>query len=367
MKKNKLKNNKLKKLKNDISFQSVVKILLYSIIVMIILMVIFDGLLNDFLAEQLLKFDAVIWYKIMEYKLPIIMIIYTIVLTIVSFFAIKKENSYIDDLFSSINSIVETPEKAIKLNSNLELLESELNKIRINVLESNNKARDEENKKNDLIMYMAHDLKTPLTSVIGYLTLLKEEEKLSFEIRDKYTNIALDKALRVEELTNQFFEITRYNLHEMELNKKNIDLILLLNQLMDECFPMLIDKKLEITLNGPKKLMYECDGFFMARAFGNLIKNAINYSHPKTKIQIIIEDTDSSIKLIFKNEGDKIPEYKLKRIFEKFYRADESRTSKTGGSGVGLSITKDIINLHGGEITVKNDDKYIEFYINMPK
>lgn len=155
------------------AFKIVIKILFYSVIVLLILMYLFDDLLNDFIAEKLASFDGVLWYRIMAYKTPIVLIIYSIVVAIVAFFVIKQENKYVDKIFSSINSILDNPELEIRMSNNLELLEVELNKIRMNVLENKNKAKDEENKRNDLIMYMAHDLKTPLTSVIGYLTLFK--------------------------------------------------------------------------------------------------------------------------------------------------------------------------------------------------
>lgn len=354
-------------MKWDMAFRTVIKILFYSVIVLLILMYLFDDLLNSFIAEKLASFDGILWYKIMELKTPIVLCIYSVVVSLVSLFVIKHENKYMDSIFSSINSILDNPETEVKLSNDLELLEVELNKIRMNVLENKNRVEDEENKRNDLIMYMAHDLKTPLTSVIGYLTLLSDEKKISKEMRDRYIDIALDKALRVEELTNQFFEITRYSLYEMELSKKDIDLTLLLEQLIDECYPMLQERKLNLEFKYENKINYFGDGNLLARAFGNLIKNAINYSHPSSKIEILIEEKDKEIELIFKNEGDKIPDYKLERIFEKFYRSQEARTSKTGGAGIGLAITKDIIELHGGTIKVKNDDNYIIFTIKIPR
>ena len=238
-----------------------------------------------------------------------------------------------------------------------------LNDIKYNYISSKNSERDAQQKKNDLIMYMAHDLKTPLTSIIGYLTLLSEEKDISKESQEKYIKIALDKSLRVEELTNQFFDITRYDLHSMPINKKEINISYLLEQLVDECYPMLEKNDLKCNLDIPDKVMYLGDGDKLARAFDNLLKNAINYSYKGTTIEIKLEQIEDKIKITFKNKGDKIPEYKLNKIFEKFYRGDDSRTSSTGGAGLGLAITKEIIELHGGTISVKNDDEYIEFDI----
>lgn len=130
---------------------------------------------------------------------------------------------------------------------------------------------------------------------------------------------------------------------------------------------MLQDKSLKLNIKKTGKIIYEGDGNLLARAFGNLLKNAISYSTPKTKIEVTIKENNDSVELVFKNKGDAIPDYKLKRLFEKFYRADESRTSKTGGSGIGLSITKDIIELHGGNISVQSEDSYIIFTIILPK
>ena len=171
--------------------------------------------------------------------------------------------------------------------------------------------------------------------------------------------------MRVEELTNQFFDITRYDLHSMPINKKEINISYLLEQLIDECYPMLTKNNLKCNLNAPDRVMYLGDGDKLARAFDNLLKNAINYSYKGTIIEIKLQQIENKIKISFKNRGDKIPKYKLEKIFEKFYRGDDSRTSSTGGAGLGLAITKEIIELHDGKISVKNDDEYIEFNIEL--
>ena len=247
------------------------------------------------------------------------------------------------------------------------MFSDKLNKIKYEYMANKNKAKDAEQKKNDLIMYMAHDLKTPLTSVIGYLSLLNDEKNISKDLQEKYLKIALNKSMRLEELTNQFFEITRYNLQDMPINKNKIDLSLLLDQLIDESYPMMQKRNLKFNVTKPNNLSFVGDGDKLARAFGNLIKNAINYSYENTEIEIEMKEQEEKIRIIFRNKGDKIPEYKLEKLFEKFYRGDESRTSETGGTGLGLAIAKDIIELHNGSINVKNDNEFIEFYIELLK
>ena len=159
-------------------------------------------------------------------------------------------------------------------------------------------AKETLQKKNDLIMYMAHDLKTPLTSIIGYLTLLTDEKEISENLQKKYMDIALKKSLRLEELTNQFFDITRYNLQSMPITKQNIDLVFLLEQLVEESYPMLQEKKLECILNKPKAIQFMGDGDKLARAFGNLLKNAINYSYLNTTIKIDIKEYEDKIEIV---------------------------------------------------------------------
>ena len=124
---------------------------------------------------------------------------------------------------------------------------------------------------------------------------------------------------------------------------------------------MMQPKNLKCKIDKSEHILFNGDGDKLARAFGNLIKNAINYSYENSLIEIEANQNEEKINIKFKNKGDKIPEYKLDKIFEKFYRADESRNSSTGGTGLGLAITKEIINLHGGEIYVKNEDEFIEF------
>lgn len=357
----------LKKLKRDLALSTIIESFFVSIIVMMILCFFIDGIFNELIANFLSSIDYYIWYLIVFNKQIILLIIYVFVLLITSYFIFERKLNCLTNVVENIDKIVSQPEEPIQLPIHLKIIENALNKIRLDLITSHNKAQEEENKKNDLIMYMAHDLKTPLTSVIGYLTILKDETEINKTLKEKYIKIALEKSLRVEELTNQFFEITRYNLHEIPINKKELDLSLLLDQLTDESYPMLQEKNLSIVFHKKKKISFYGDGQLLARALSNIIKNAINYSYENTKIEIALKESEESITLIQKNKGDKIPSYKLDKLFEKFYRGCEERDSKSGGTGLGLSITKEIIELHGGTIDVKNEDETIAFIIVLPK
>ncbi len=358
-------NKEFSKLKNSIAIKCIFKIILYTILAIIILKIIVDGIYNEQIAKSISSFNRSFYFWCMAHKMLLMEIMHLIIITIITYIVIRNSNNNMVKVISAMDSILKKPEEDIKLSSDLLILENRLNNIRINLITNKNKAKEETEKKNDLIMYMAHDLKTPLTSVIGYLSLLNDEKYISKPMQEKYIKIALDKSLRLEELTNQFFDITRYDLHETPITKNKIDISILLDQLIDEFYPMLQARDLKYVLNKPEHVYFEGDGDKLARAFGNLIKNAINYSYQSTTIEITVTQNEDTINMIFRNKGEKIPKYKLDKIFEKFYRADESRTSSTGGTGLGLAITKEIINLHGGKIWIENEGEIIEFFVEL--
>ena len=358
-------NKEIKKIKNTIAIKTVGRTLLFTFIAILVFTFIIDGLYNDELANDVSGFNRSLYIFLVKNKIVVMGVFYIIIFSIVLFFVTSDMNKKMLKITLAVDKILKEPYVEIKLSDDLITLENKLNKIRLDLIRSQNATKEAESKKNDLIMYMAHDLKTPLTSVIGYLTLLNDEKNMTNESKEKHIKIALDKSLRVEELTNQFFEITRYNLQDMPINKKQIDLSVLIEQLVDECYPMLQERNLKCNVSKPQHIYYFGDGDKIARAFGNLLKNAINYSYENTDIEIEIKENEDKIEIVFKNKGDKIPKYKLDKLFEKFYRADESRQSSTGGTGLGLAIAKEIIDLHKGEIYVKNDTELIEFYIEL--
>lgn len=363
MKNNELRNTKLRKTALLI-FQIIAGNILFAGIWILLI----DGLFENTLASFVFNINFHMYYQLVEYKNIIYALLLIVNNSIILYFHISKEADRKEEIYKAIDKIIEEDSHKIELPESEVRFSKKLNDVKYDYILNKKKALEEEQKRNDLIVYMAHDLKTPLTSVIGYLNLIiDEKDYLSQETENKYLQIALDKAKRVEDLTNQFFEITRYNLHDMELVPNHINLSLLIGQLIEECYPMLKDKELDCHINNSHPIYIDGDGDKLARAFENLIKNAINYSYKNTTIDIILDEKDDFIHIIFKNKGQKIPQYKLDKIFDKFYRVDSSRNSSTGGTGLGLAITKEIIELHKGHISVKNDDEYIEFMIQLPK
>ena len=285
----------------------------------------------------------------------------------ITIYFICKPLRYVDSLVNASQEMARSPEKPVELPSDLSNAADRLNVIRQEMLRNSAAAHEAEQRKNDLIVYLAHDLKTPLTSVIGYLTLLRDEPQISPELRARYTGIALDKAERLEDLINEFFEITRFNLTHLTLELSTVDLTRMLQQTVSEFAPSLAEKNLHCRLDLPPQIPCECDPDKLARVFDNLLRNANFYSFPNTEIHVWGQSAQGLITLRFENSGPTIPQEKLERIFEQFFRLDSSRSSASGGAGLGLAIAREILRLHGGSICASSAENRIVFTVTLPQ
>ncbi len=223
-----------------------------------------------------------------------------------------------------------------------------------------------EQQKQELVMYLAHDLKTPLTSVIGYLSILADSPDISSEQRKKYTSIALSKAYRLEELTDQFFDMTRLSFSHEALQKRKVNLSHLIGQLSEEFYALCNEKKMSISKDISPGIEVFMDADKMVRVFDNIIKNAINYGYEDSTIFISLKKDAGNAVVSISNTGDEIPDEKLRHIFDKFVRLDSSRNSSAGGSGLGLYIARQIALMHGGDITAVKNKNEITFTVYIP-
>ncbi len=214
---------------------------------------------------------------------------------------------------------------------------------------------------------MAHDLKTPLTSIVAYLTMLDSYQDMPEEERQRYTHIALEKSIRLGELISEFFEITKFNLQDIVLEPVELNLSMMLEQLADELYGVLREKNLTCEVGAAEDMVVYGDADKLARVFDNILRNAVSYCYPNTKIRIQAEMTEEGNRIVFSNRGKQIPKEQLGTIFEKFYRLDEARHSTTGGAGLGLAIAKEIVELHGGTIWAESDDEETRFIVMLPK
>lgn len=274
----------------------------------------------------------------------------------------KERQSIISELELRISSLTkgETPEKI----QEMKIVDSQINNIMQEKQLIKQQISIEMSKKNDLITYLAHDLKTPLTSIIGYLTILDEAE-VPENIRKDYIRKLLEKSYRLEDLTNQFFDITRFNLQEIPINKSLLDANFFLDQLTEELYPLLKDKNLKFDISLPNNMKLNVDGSLFARVLNNLLKNAIAYSHRDSIIKINGQIKNETTQLFVENDGDIINKDELKFIFEKFYRRDQAR-SQSAGAGLGLAIAREIVEKHQGSITAESQSGHTVFIITLP-
>ena len=339
-----------------------------SLLIFFITMTIFAKL--DF--QWLYDFSPNIYYTLQElfdYRILyeiLIILIWVIGVCILLYKTLKNIFSYMDLIAKASSDLLNKDIEYIELPEELENIEKQLNNLKHKANTNERIARESEKKKDDLIAYLAHDLKTPLTSTIGYLSILDEMDDMPKEQQKKYIGIALDKSYRLEELINELFDIARFNSEKIILQKEELNLNLMLEQIADDFYPILKELNKEIKINTKDNMKLYADPDKLSRVFGNLVKNAINYSSEGSTIIIDVEKKDSSIVVEVKNKGKQIPREKLNRIFEKFYRADSSRTSKTGGSGLGLAIAKDIVELHNGTITAESNELETIFRVELP-
>ena len=293
----------------------------------------------------------------------IIVLIFWILVTFVLVYRLLKEvSSYIDVVTDASGLLFDKDTEYIKLPSELSLAEENLNHLKREYEKSERLSKENEQKKDDLIVYLAHDIKTPLTSMIGYLSLLEEIDDMPKKQRQKYINIALEKSYKLEDLINELFDITRFNSEKIVLMKEEVNLGMMIEQIADDFYPILKEHDREIKITSESKVILNADSNQLARVFSNIIKNACFYSTDRD-ILIDISKSDDMANVVISNKGKKISSEKLKLLFEKFYRADSSRASKTGGSGLGLAIAKEITDLHGGTIKAESDDEYTRFIV----
>jgi two-component system sensor histidine kinase VanS len=277
----------------------------------------------------------------------------------------RRNAADIVGLVASIEQM-QNDEDAIAVPENLIEVQSMLTEIQSESRRSRRAAAEARQRKSELIVYLAHDLKTPLTSVIGYLNLLSEAPDMPPQQRENYTRIALDKAERLDVLIAQFFEISRFNLNEMVLEVERFDLRYLLTQMADEFYPVLNEQRKTIAVHVPDELWLAGDAGKLARVFNNLLRNAVSYSNADSAIIVAARQDAKRVTVSVTNRGKTIPAHRLNNIFEQFYRLDEARASESGGSGLGLAIAKEIVTRHGGDITVLSENGTTTFTVTLP-
>lgn len=283
----------------------------------------------------------------------------------------RKKIKYIKEITAGIQEIskgnmdFKVQEKG---NDEFSILAKNINKMSI---ELKNKIEDErraEKTKSELITNVSHDLKTPLTTIIGYLTLVKDKNYDGEKTMDDYIERAYSKSLRLKKLIEDLFEYTKISNGVIRINKTNVNIVELMDQLLGEMSIIAKQNNLSFETNYSSPEIYvNVDSDLMARTFENILSNSIKYSYKElnSKVTISIAEREGGITLTFENQGDTIPTEVLPLLFERFYRVDKSRNSKVSGSGLGLAIAKSIVELHGGTISAESEANRVKVIVEL--
>ncbi|MCW1242572.1 HAMP domain-containing sensor histidine kinase [Bacillus pretiosus] len=286
------------------------------------------------------------------------------------FFLTRPYLKYFDEISNGIHHLANgdfTNEVRVSSNDEFGYIAREINVASEKLKEAVERGDFAESSKDQLIVNLAHDLRTPLTSVLGYLDLILKDENLTKEQIKHFSTIAFTKSERLESLIDELFEITRMNYGMLQLDKRPIDISELFIQLEEELYPLLEKKGLEARLNMDSYLPISGDGKLLARVFENLLTNAIRYGYDGKFVDVngYIESEEVVVQII--NYGDSIPEEDLPYLFDMFYTGDKARSEQQGSTGLGLFIAKNIVEQHDGKISAESNVIRTIFEVRLPK
>ncbi|OFT07498.1 two-component sensor histidine kinase [Lactobacillus sp. HMSC24D01] len=254
-----------------------------------------------------------------------------------------------------------------RVNGNQQHVITSVNALVDTITQAMQEERASEKSKDELITNVSHDLRTPLTSIIGYLGLIEDHQYQSEEDIVKYSHIAYDKAKQMKDLVEDLFEYTKVQQHGAPVNLMTVDLGQLLEQ-VGASFELEADKKgmaINVTCE-PTPLSITADPEKLGRLFSNLVANALKYGHGASYIHLTAKQLGEKVVITVADDGEKIPAESVKHLFERFYRVESSRNKATGGTGLGLAIVQSIVELHHGSVTARSDDQETAFVVTLP-
>ncbi|MGS6025208.1 sensor histidine kinase [Limosilactobacillus fermentum] len=254
-----------------------------------------------------------------------------------------------------------------RVNGNQQHVITSVNALVDTITQAMQEERASEKSKDELITNVSHDLRTPLTSIIGYLGLIEDHQYQSEEDIVKYSHIAYDKAKQMKNLVEDLFEYTKVQQHGAPVNLMTVDLGQLLEQ-VGASFELEADKKgMAINVScEPTPLSITADPEKLGRLFSNLVANALKYGHGASYIHLTAKQLGKKVVITVADDGEKIPAKSVKHLFERFYRVESSRNKATGGTGLGLAIVQSIVELHHGSVTARSDDQETAFVVTLP-
>ncbi|WP_125588443.1 sensor histidine kinase [Companilactobacillus jidongensis] len=288
--------------------------------------------------------------------------IHVVVKTYRQFEVYKVESELIQIAAGDLNHKIN-----LKVNKRLQSIVDSVNLLVSNTNKHISEQKKSEDSKDELIANVSHDLRTPLTSVIGYLGLIEGQNFEDIGQILKYSHIAYNKSLEMQNLVNSLFEYANVEQATSKLSSSTFDMTQMLDQLSAD-FELEANKRgMEIIVKSkPEKIMMNGDTEKLGRVFNNLITNAFKYGKGATHLWLEAEKTPEDVVVRVANNGQSIPQESLSHLFDRFYRVEDSRNKETGGTGLGLAIAQSMVKLHGGTISVTSDSARTAFIIHFP-
>lgn len=311
--------------------------------------------------------DLSIYGTLKGMKPLVVAVIYLACTAAITVYFLRKPVRMIDEISGAISDPGLPEGKPVTLPDDLHPTQLELGLLQARIAQSEQAAKDAEERKNELVAYLAHDIRTPLTSVLGYLDLICDTEGIAPERQHAFATAALAKAQRLEGLVEELFEITRYNTQNITIERERLDVKLLCQQVAEEFYPQANAKGIEMDVDAEEGLTGFMDSSRMGRAIENIVKNAIAHARENSKIAIKASEKGDNIAISVTNEGKEISPEHLEHIFERFYRGDSARNQDAGGAGLGLAIAKEIVEAHGGAIKATSELGTTVFEIDVPR
>ncbi|MEY8460482.1 HAMP domain-containing sensor histidine kinase [Eggerthellaceae bacterium 24-137] len=310
--------------------------------------------------------DVSTYTFVKSFKLPLAALVFAVGWFLIIFRSLDKSLRYFDELSGAVGTLLADKNAPIELPADLSIARNELAVIRSQSLADERAAAAAEQRKNELVAYLAHDIRTPLTSVLGYLDLLRETTDLPRETLRKYADIAYTKAERLESLINEFFEITRYNLSAIPIERETVGVRLFCQQVAEAFFPEAAARNIRISIDVAGADQFFVDPDKLARALGNVLRNAVAYADANSTIALVARQDGRFTTITVANRGREISAAHLESIFEKFYREDGARTTRSGGAGLGLAIAREIVVAHHGDIEAASERGVTVFTLRIP-
>ena len=363
--------------KSSLILEGVVTVILLLLLNMAIIVIIQDAIQSNpgvtngiFMIKQSLKIgplQAQIW----SYQRILIVFLVIIDVWVVWWRLRRRYHLYqMDHIIAELHYIAQghlDHRIPFRLKGNQQHVITSVNALVDSAVRSMDDERKIEKSKDELITNVSHDLRTPLTSIIGYLGLIEDKQYRSEEDILKYTHTAYEKAKQMKTLVDDLFEYTKVQQHGAPVNIMKIDLNQLIEQLTASFELEAQHRGIEITSSViPNPLMIEADPEKLGRVFNNLVSNAFKYGNGASYIRIDARQENDMVVVKVANDGTPIPEKALDHLFERFYRAEASRSRATGGTGLGLAIVKSIVDLHHGSVKVTSNEDETAFIVTLP-